>query len=355
MVNGTSRSLSISVALALLGCLAGCTDSGHSLGNSLDHGSGGIRSAATGGTSGSGGVSGTQPAGGHTGTGGDDTPAVGGNLATGGLMNTAGTSAVAGQGGTRTGGASGTGGQGGTTTPIDAGSGGDAAPPSCAYRGESCATRSCCGPLVCQSLGGASTCYESTPPPADSGVTADGARPLDAACPVCPAMKCTYGSPVDSNGCTSCQCNPPPDGGVDAPVGCALPEGCPDAEPGSPCPSTPPTQGSTCTGQTVCSYEDCPGSGHTQASCRSGQWTVSTGACGTVYCQGVNTVVPCPSGQVCLVQAGGALLASCIDNPCASGLVSADCSSVTAGCTPIFSTTSGLTYYCNTCAAPPCA
>jgi hypothetical protein len=51
------------------------------------------------------------------------------------------------------------------------------------------------------------------------------------ACPFCPAMKCTYGSPVDGNGCTVCTCNPAPDGGIDVPNGsiCALPEGCPDA------------------------------------------------------------------------------------------------------------------------------
>jgi hypothetical protein len=36
--------------------------------------------------------------------------------------------------------------------------------------------------------------------------------------------------------------------------------------------------------------------------------------------------------------------------------VSADCSAVTTGCTPILSTTSGLTYYCDTCRGDgPCA
>jgi hypothetical protein len=64
----------------------------------------------------------------------------------------------------------------------------------------------------------------------DAGSPHDTA--LDAfACPACPAMKCTYGSPVDGNGCTVCTCNPAPDGGADVPIGslCSLPEGCPDA------------------------------------------------------------------------------------------------------------------------------
>ncbi|HEX7505802.1 MAG TPA: hypothetical protein VF550_03460 [Polyangia bacterium] len=48
-------------------------------------------------------------------------------------------------------------------------------------------------------------------------------------CPICPPMRCAYGSPVDDNGCTVCACNPAPDGGVDFPAGCSLPEGCADA------------------------------------------------------------------------------------------------------------------------------
>jgi hypothetical protein len=70
-----------------------------------------------------------------------------------------------------------------------------------------------------------------TNPGSDAGASHDASMAIDTpACPVCPAMKCTYGSPVDGNGCTVCTCNPAPDGSVDVPIGslCALPEGCPD-------------------------------------------------------------------------------------------------------------------------------
>jgi len=64
----------------------------------------------------------------------------------------------------------------------------------------------------------------------DAGASYDTAMDVFA-CPGCPAMKCTYGSPVDGNGCIVCTCNPAPDGGGDVPIGsfCPLPEGCPDA------------------------------------------------------------------------------------------------------------------------------
>jgi hypothetical protein len=77
---------------------------------------------------------------------------------------------------------------------------------------------------------------------------------------------------------------------------------------------------------------------------------VETGACGQVSCQGTYaTGLTCPSGQVCLAQIGGARLISCIANACGSGPASPDCTTFTAGCTPLFSLSSGVTYYCNTC------
>jgi hypothetical protein len=352
MTNVSSRLLAFLMTLSLMSLVASCGDSGHSLGNST----------GAGGTPGNGGTSGTTSTGGAIGSGGAGTHASGGaTSATGGTTTgTAGHGGAPGTGGSATGGASGgaaggsSGGQGGTSTSNDAGSSDGDAGGTCGNVGDSCATRSCCGPLLCLSSTNPPSCFESIRPPADGGPI-DGPLVLDTGCPVCPTMKCAYGSPVDDKGCTLCQCNPPPDGGGDTPNVCPLPEGCTDADPGTPCPSTPPPDGSTCTGQTVCSYESCPGTGHTQASCRSGKWAVSTGACGEVACLGVSTGTTCASGQVCLVKAGGALLVSCIDNPCAPGLVSADCSTVTAGCTPIFSTTGGLTYYCNTCPTGTCA
>jgi hypothetical protein len=83
---------------------------------------------------------------------------------------------------------------------------------------------------------------------------------------------------------------------------------------------------------------------------------VVNGACGTVTCLGAGAAGgTCPANKVCMIHAGGALLVDCIDNPCGSGLVSADCSTVTTGCTPLLSTSSGLTFYCNTCPSGTCA
>jgi hypothetical protein len=126
-----------------------------------------------------------------------------------------------------------------------------------------------------------------------------------------------------------------------------------------PCPQAAPASGSACiAGQSACFYEDCSNGGRTQATCTAGQWAIETGACGTVSCQGVSVSGSgrtCASGQVCLVHAGGALLVSCIANECGTGPASPDCSTFTTQCTPYFSITSGITYYCNSCADPPCA
>ena len=310
------RRISHLVALALV---AGCADSGHSLGNTRVPDAGDAGEAVS--------------TGGATGTGGSHTPT--GGSGGGGVAGSAG-------------------GRGGTSVAEDAGTLGDVVT-GCGMRGESCASRACCSPLVCLSLSNPPSCYESYPPQTDSGgagndvaAVRDAAVAIDdAGCPVCPFMKCAYGSPIDDNGCRMCTCNPNPDGGEDA---ACPPEGCPDTY-NTPCPSAPPADGSACLGQSVCNYEDCPGTGHTQASCRSGTWTVDTGACGTVLCLAGSTGATCATGQVCLVHAGGALLVDCIDNPCEPGLVSADCSTLTLGCTPILSITNGLTYYCDTCPA----
>jgi hypothetical protein len=74
----------------------------------------------------------------------------------------------------------------------------------------------------------------------DAGAPIDASMDLDApACPVCPAIRCAYGSPVDSNGCALCTCNPEPDGGIDvsATLPCGLPEGCADASHDNATPS----------------------------------------------------------------------------------------------------------------------
>ena len=65
----------------------------------------------------------------------------------------------------------------------------------------------------------------------DAGASYDAAADDDApACPVCLPAGCVCGSPLDSNGCTMCTCNPAFDGGVDVSTdsSCGLPEGCAD-------------------------------------------------------------------------------------------------------------------------------
>ena len=113
---------------------------------------GGSGGSATGGAVG---VGGATPSGGATVVGSGGSKASGGTIASGGSKaggGTIGTGAATGTGG---------GGSGGTTA-------------TCALVGESCATNSCCGPLICRNLTGSSTCFESIPPPADSGTGQGG-------------------------------------------------------------------------------------------------------------------------------------------------------------------------------------
>lgn len=333
-MNAASRSLSWLFALALVS-LVGCKDSGHPLGDTrdLDAGRGDAPLAA----GGNGGMSSQSQAGfsGHSGLS-SSTPA----------------SSAGNSGGSSGGASSSSGGQGGASTAKDAGANSEVG--ACGYRDDPCTSRPCCAPLVCTNLGGPMTCHEASRPPPDAALSLDTHVSSDGKCPTCPPMKCSYGSPVGSDGCTLCECNPAPDGGPDTarcPAG-----GCLDADLSTPCPASPPSNGSACLGQSVCNYEDCPGTGHTQATCRSDKWVIANGACGTVTCLGAGVSGrTCPANKVCLVRAGGALSVECIDNPCGSGLLSADCSTTTTGCTPILSTSSGVTFTCNTCPSGTCA
>jgi hypothetical protein len=259
----------------------------------------------------------------------------GGGTAAGGSTDSSGAGGGAGGsfagGGSKSGGGAtgGAGGRGGTSTATDAGAAGDAGT-TCGSLGESCASRPCCGQFLCLTSSGAASCYASfPPPPVDSGSTSTDA-----------------GASRDTRGASDTPADSP----------CPIPEGCVDAavavDAGSACPSAPPASGSTCVGQASCFYDVCPSTGRTQATCTAGKWVVETGACGEVSCQGNYTGgYTCPSGQVCLAKIGGARLISCIANDCGTGPASSDCSGFTAGCTPIFNLSSGVTYYCNTC--PP--
>lgn len=103
--------------------------------------------------------------------------------------------------------------------------------------------------------------------------------------------------------------------------------------PGSDCPATLPASGAACNLAHDCYYEDCAGSGRSVATCWSGAWRVSTGACGTTRCttlSGGEPIVTCPAGQVCVQLQ---LTAVCSTPTCASG-------PVTQACVP------GATGYC---------
>jgi len=182
-------------AVLFVGC-----DSTHQVGSS---GTGGRSGGSPGnggaivGTGGSGGHGGTVGAGGAVASGG--TVAGGGTGGSGGRPDGGGSAGNGGaSGGSPTDGAAGKGGAGGGT----GGSGG---------------------------IAGAAGGRGGTSAASDGGASDDASVALDGfACPVCPPMRCAYGSPVDSNGCTVCTCNPAPDGAIDAPTDsiCALPEGC---------------------------------------------------------------------------------------------------------------------------------
>ena len=121
------------------------------------------------------------------------------------------------------------------------------------------------------------------------------------------------------------------------------------------CPPVAPASGSSCTasGQS-CVYQDCAGAGVTVASCQD-TWSVTTTVCGdTVRCPYPSSQT-CAAGQICIVYAGGALYAQCVDNPCGTGPVECGCLGVCSGVCNTLSSTSGVTVYCNTCPQGGCA
>jgi hypothetical protein len=193
-----SRAVRFFVAMLAV-AVVGCSSSNH-----------GGRSGAGGKQGGSQGNAGTTVSSGGS----------GGGVGTEGIIGSAGSAGSAGMiasGGTPYGGATagnagncGGGPTGGATKPVGAGG----------------------GPASSGGVAGDDGGRGGTSAISDAGDPIDANTDVDApTCPVCPAMRCTYGSPVDSNGCTLCTCNPEPDGGIDisTPLPCGLPEGCADA------------------------------------------------------------------------------------------------------------------------------
>jgi len=113
------------------------------------------------------------------------------------------------------------------------------------------------------------------------------------------------------------------------------------------CPEAPPADGVVpCAGlQTGCYYEDCDGVGQVSATCDGDVYQTEVAACGDFSC-GAET---CTAGQICSVNAGGAFLGTCIDNPCGSGAVTCQCANPTCpgDCSTFGS--EGIQVTCNTC------
>jgi hypothetical protein len=115
----------------------------------------------------------------------------------------------------------------------------------------------------------------------------------------------------------------------------------------SPCPSTAPSDGSSCdyVRTDSCVYEDCAGNGRTLAVCESGSWQVTTVPCTPATCD----QTPCALGQVCLYLHRGYVTRDCVTTTCGTGLVTPECvpgsiggCSVTA--TPTYPTSISCSY-----------
>ena len=132
--------------------------------------------------------------------------------------------------------------------------------------------------------------------------------------------------------------------------GCVLPSECAVSVPG--CPFVAPTNGSPCSSPGAsCFYDNCPGTGRTQATCTGGTWTAQTATCSSVSCVGTS----CPSGQLCLIMEGGARIVQCVNNVCGQGPVAPECGTSPGSCSVNATLTGGVTITCNTCSYPICA
>jgi hypothetical protein len=115
------------------------------------------------------------------------------------------------------------------------------------------------------------------------------------------------------------------------------------------CPPTAPEDGTvSCAGRVAnCSYEDCDGVGLVFTTCDGDVYQTETAACEEFSCGGET----CTAGQICSVNAGGAYLGECIDNPCADGPVTCECANPTCpgDCSAFGSSGEGIQVTCNTC------
>jgi hypothetical protein len=107
--------------------------------------------------------------------------------------------------------------------------------------------------------------------------------------------------------------------------------------PGDDCPATPPTKGAACTASLVCTYDACPTTGTTTATCDGKTWTLATAACAAVPCPAAGTQKTCPAGQICLIvkmvtaDGGTTNGLGCFPNPCGEGPIACRCFAPSAG------------------------
>jgi hypothetical protein len=324
----TIGALAVVLALPLVMCLGACNNS-VAIGNQTVDAHGDIAVGnATGGTSGpgTGGVTGVGGAasGGSTGRGGASGGAGGGSLvdapAAGGSGGGLGGDASVGSGGTVGSGGAGVGGTGG------GGSGGTTT--TCALRGESCVTSSCCGTLICSNAMGSSTCLESYPPPADSGTGTGGTGGAGggagggggstgtggsggSTCPKLPSCNwCSGENVVDGSGCvTGWRCA----NGADP---CTT----------QPCSASGPcASGYTCGSDMLCWPIGTGGAGGGGGSTGTGGTGGSGGSTGTGGYVGVSCGGPtCSPGENCCVSETPASLTCTSSTSCGDLLVTCD-------------------------------
>ena len=177
----TAHTVIFATAL-MIGMSAGCGSDEVEIGHQndrdareagMDAGAGGTTwPQPTGGNGGSSGLGGVATAGGSTGVGGfsltGGASALGGSSASGGATQTGGMGG-AGAGGTADASVKDAFSQPDAPAITD---GSDGASTTCASMvGQSCASQSCCAPLLCSTQGGSATCHESYPPPSNDGST----------------------------------------------------------------------------------------------------------------------------------------------------------------------------------------
>jgi len=126
---------------------------------------------------------------------------------------------------------------------------------------------------------------------------------------------------------------------------------------GQSCPKTLPANYSNCATSESCYYEDCSGSGRTEARCSSGFWIVTSAACGAVKCISFDGAVSltCPSGRVCLAPYGASPI--CAAYTCGTGPITTDCVAGASGSCNFAVSTSvreGITLSCCTTGGTSC-